>query len=239
MAAGGPVDVGSAVIVSPRRRGRPPRVRDDGGSAREALLRVGVDLLSERGYVASGLDDLLAAAGVPKGSFYHYYPSKEAYGAAVIDRYAERFAALLDRLLNERPDPPLERLRAFTDNAERAMRDDGFRRGCLVGNLGQEMAALPEDYRQRLIATLHDWQHRTAECLRAAQAAGHLSPAIDADDWAMHFWVGWEGAVLRARLERSAEPLRRWADHYFEALRAMSAMSAPSDDPTTRTKETP
>jgi TetR/AcrR family transcriptional regulator, transcriptional repressor for nem operon len=94
-----------------------------------------------------------------------------------------------------------------------------FTRGCLVGNLGQEMGALSESFQQQLFAVFVDWQKRTARCLMAAQASGTISQQHDCDWLAEFFWIGWEGAVLRAKLERRAEPLNSFADGFFKLLK--------------------
>ena len=108
---------------------------------------------------------------------------------------------------------------AFAVDAETAMERHAFARGCLVGNLGQEMGALPEAFRQQLSDVFADWQHRTAQCLRAAQAAGEIGAHHDADRLAAFFWIGWEGAVLRAKLERSGAPLRTFAEGFLAMIR--------------------
>lgn len=209
-------------LAPPRRRGRPPKCAAGKCRTREALLRAGVVAVSEKGFSATGLDEILRAVGVPKGSFYHYFPSKDAFGAALIARYAAAFAARLDRRLLDENRPPLERLRAFADDARASMARHGFRRGCLVGNLGQEISALPEPFRDALLGALLDWQARTARCLdaaRAARAAGEIAPEADCAALAAYFWIGWEGAVLRAKLERSPAPLDLFAATFLAGLR--------------------
>ncbi|NML18123.1 acrylate utilization transcriptional regulator AcuR [Azohydromonas caseinilytica] len=201
-----------------RRRGRPAREHEGYGDTREALVRAGVVALTTKGFSSTGLDEILRGVGVPKGSFYHYFGSKEAFGAELIDRYAEYFARRLDDFLLDEQEPPLQRLRNFTSDAESAMARHGFERGCLVGNLGQESGALPESYRTRLRQVFDDWQQRTARCLEAARASGELASAADCQRLAAYFWIGWEGAVLRAKLERDAAPLRLFADMFFAGL---------------------
>ncbi|MDD0813351.1 TetR family transcriptional regulator C-terminal domain-containing protein [Curvibacter sp. HBC28] len=202
----------------PRPRGRPPKVREDQLDVREALLRHGLEVLTEKGFVAAGLDELLSRARVPKGSFYHYFDSKEAYGLALIDHYADYFARKLERHFSQPDRPPLQRLQAFVEDAQNGMAQYDFRRGCLIGNLGQEMNALPDAFRARLLATFEDWQARLAANLRAAQQAGELAALADVAALAAFFWIGWEGAVLRAKLERSAAPLSLFATQFFAAL---------------------
>jgi len=200
------------------RRGRPPKVDRDNRETREALLHCGMSLLTEQGFLVTGIDTLLKQVGVPKGSFYHYFDSKEAFGRAVLERYAGYFAAKLDRSLLDASRPPLARLEHFVAEARAGMARHGYRRGCLVGNLGQEVTQLPEGFREQLEAVLCSWQARLAACLRAAQADGSLAPAVDCDELAAFFWIGWEGAVLRARLVRSDAPLQNFIRGFLALL---------------------
>ncbi|MBN3789513.1 TetR/AcrR family transcriptional regulator [Burkholderia sp. Ac-20353] len=203
---------------TPRRRGRPPKKHDDLVATRDALLRTGLEVLTEKGFSAAGLDEILGRAGVPKGSFYHYFDSKEAFGLELIDRYAEFFARKLDRHFSNPDLPPLQRVQAFVDDAKDGMARYAYSRGCLIGNLGQEMGALPESFRDRLRATFEDWQRRLSDCLIAAQRAGELAMSAAPAELAMFFWTGWEGAVLRAKLERSNVPLEVFAQFFFSGL---------------------
>lgn len=203
----------------PRRRGRPPKSSGDYRETKEILCRVGVATLTEKGFSATGIDEMLKAAGVPKGSFYNFFPSKEAFGAELISRYAKYFANKLDRFFLDESLSPLERLQAFCCDAEKSMERFDFRRGCLVGNLGQEMGALPEAFRFQLADVLRDWQERTERCLEAAKAAGEIGQGVDCAQFAAFFWIGWEGAVLRAKLEQSPEPLRIFAELFVRGLK--------------------
>ncbi len=201
-----------------RRRGRPPKRPEHSLETRELLLRAGLEVLTEKGFSSTGIDEILKRVGVPKGSFYHYFDSKEAFGAALIERYARYFAYKLERHFGDSSKQPLARLWAFVEDARTGMARHEFRRGCLIGNLGQEMAALPESYRASLIAVFHDWESRLARCLEAAQHRGEIPASVDCEQAAAFFWIGWEGAVLRAKLERSAKPLAVFARGFFAGL---------------------
>ncbi len=205
-------------LPTPRLRGRPRKLREGLPETRELLLRAGLEVLTEKGFSAAGLDEILRRVGVPKGSFYHYFESKEAFGAELIESYAAYFARKLARHLDDTRLAPLERLRSFVAAAQAAMARHDFRRGCLIGNLGQEMGALPESFRASLQSVFADWQSRFASCLRAAQDAGELSRQADCDELAAFFWIGWEGAVLRAKLDRSAKPLEIFGRGFFAGL---------------------
>lgn len=207
-----------AQVQSPRRRGRPPRQREDLIGTRELLLHAGLEVLTEKGFSATGIEEILARAGIPKGSFYHYFASKEDFGLNLIERYGDFFARKIDRHLRNSALSPLRRLHAFVDDAKTGMARFEYRRGCLIGNLGQEMGALPESFRTRLKETFEDWQSRFSACLVEAQEAGELAREADTKQLAAFFWIGWEGAVLRAKLERSAAPLDVFAECFFASL---------------------
>lgn len=205
-------------LSAPRRRGRPPKPRESLLETRDLLLRAGLEVLTEKGFSATGIEEILHRAGVPKGSFYHYFESKEAFGSALIAQYAQFFACKMDHYLSDKTRSPLTRLRAFISEAQASMARHSFRRGCLVGNLGQEMGSLPESFRKQLQTVFADWQFRLSRCLIAAQETGELSRQADCEQLAAFFWIGWEGAVLRAKLEQSAAPLEIFARGFFAGL---------------------
>lgn len=205
-------------LARPRRPGRPPKVDRDNLETREALLRRGLEVLTEQSFSATGLDYILKEVGIPKGSFYHYFPSKEAFGRAVLDEYARYFAQRLDRWLLDEALSPLERLVGFVQSAKSGMARHDYRRGCMVGNLGQEISLLPDGFRDVLEQTLLDWQSKLAGCLTAAQSMGELAADADCNELAAFFWIGWEGAVLRARLVKSATPLNTFIAGYLRGL---------------------
>lgn len=201
-----------------RRRGRPCKHAAELGETRELLLRTGVELLTEQGFSATGIDQVLRRVGVPKGSFYNYFKSKEAFGAELIERYRAYFLRKLERHLGNAALPPLARLRAFIADAQGGMQKFAFLRGCLAGNLGQEMGILPETYRAQLNAVFADWQDRLARNFEVAKTAGEIAEDADCQRLAAFFWIGWEGAVMRAKLERSVAPLEIFADGFFASV---------------------
>lgn len=202
-----------------RRRGRPVKHAEDGLETRERLLRAGLEALTEKGFAATGIDGVLRRVGVPKGSFYHYFKNKEAFGAQLIERYGSYFAQKLQRHLTDESRPALARLQAFMSEAQAGMAKYDYQRGCLIGNLGQEMGALPEPFRAQLTEVFIDWQKHVTHCLLAAQSAGEVSDTANCEQLAAFFWIGWEGAVLRAKLERSPEALNIFADGFLTALK--------------------
>ncbi|MBB1274756.1 MULTISPECIES: TetR/AcrR family transcriptional regulator [Psychromonas] len=207
----------TSLIIKPRR-GRPPKVSRENRDTKAELIRSGLEQLTESGFAASGIDLILKKVGVPKGSFYHYFASKEVFGLAVIESYANYFANKLDTYLLDQAYPPLTRISHFVENAKSGLARHHFTRGCLVGNLGQEVHLLPESFRQVLIDIFLSWQQRISDCFKLAQAGGDLSKTADCEQLAECFWVGWEGAVSRTRLVQSAEPLDNYFKHFMASL---------------------
>lgn len=200
------------------RRGRPPKIVRENQDTRAELIRSGLEQLTESGFAASGIDPILKKVGVPKGSFYHYFASKEAFGLAVLESYANYFAKKLDKHLLDESHPPLQRLCNYVESAKSGISRYQFKRGCLVGNLGQEVDLLPETFRPILIEIFNSWQQRVASCFKAAKLSGHLASNADCDLLAECFWIGWEGAVSRARLVESNQPLDNYFNNFMAAL---------------------
>ena len=182
---------------------------------KQRLIEEGTALFLERGYHDTGIQDLLAAAGVPKGSFYHHFRSKEAFGLAVIETYGRVSLEVLDSALGDGRYPPLERVRRFFAGAFEQFEAAGCRRGCLLGNLGQELSEVSEAFRSSISQQLDEWALRIAPCLEEAKHAGVIAQETDTDGLARLLVDGFQGAALRMKLERGPAPLSRFLQHYF------------------------
>ena len=201
-----------------RKLGRPSMCSEELASTRVKLIQAGVELLTKKGFASAGIEEILSMVQVPKGSFYHYFESKEAFGIVLIKSYSNYFGKRLDTSFSKEDLTPIERMQDFILIARANMKKYNFSRGCLVGNLGQEMAVLPNSFRKIKIGVLNQWQFKTASCLRRAQETGEIALDLDCDALAAAFWIGWEGAVLRAKLERSADPIDLFVFHYFQSI---------------------
>ena len=204
--------------TSTRPRGRPARHGLGPLESRDRLVRRGLELLTQRGFAALSVDTVTRDTGVPKGSFYHHFASKTAFVWAVLEAYDAFLSGLLARFLEDRALPPLARLDAYVAQACQGLARFSFTRGCLVGNLGQDVNDLPDDLRQRLEACLQGWEAQVARCLEEARTAGDVRASADPEALSRAFWIGWEGAILRARLQRSDAPLRAFATCFRSLL---------------------
>ncbi len=201
-----------------RKRGRPSMCSEELASTRVKLIQAGVELLTNKGFASAGIEEILSMVEVPKGSIYHYFESKEAFGIVLIKSYSNYFNKRLDTSFSKEDLTPIEQLQDFILTARANMKKYNFSRGCLVGNLGQEMAVIPDSFRKIIIGVFNHWQSQTASCLRRSQETGEIALDLDCDALAAAFWIGWEGAVLRAKLERSADPIDLFVSYYFTSI---------------------
>ena len=150
-------------------RGRPPKQRGDKLLTREMLVHVGTEVLTEKGYSAVGVDEILQRTGISRCSFYYYFKTKEGFGAELIDRYRHFITQKLERCLSDTSLSPLGSLRTFVGEVRDEMARTDCRSGCLVGKLAQEVNTLPENFREQLSAVFAEWQAVFARGLKRAK----------------------------------------------------------------------
>ena len=180
--------------------------------AKERMIAKGLEVLCEQGFAATGLDALLKSAGVPKGSFYHYFRSKSDFGLVVLERYAEIWDRKLCRILRDPATPPLMRISNYIEESIAGMVKFDFRRGCLIGNLGQELGALDDAFATRIGEVFDSWAAHTEACLKEAIESGEISGTLNPKLLSQFFWTSWEGAVLRSKVGRSIAPLLQFRE---------------------------
>ena len=198
------------------------------GESKERLLEVGRTMFLERGYYHCGIEGIVQLAGVPKGSFYHYFLSKEDFGLQVIDRFAADGDAELDRTLGNRVLLPLQRVRSYFEGVIQRYERNESRSGCLVGKLGQELADQSEAFRERIESILDRWVGRLAACLEEARATGAIPDGDDARTIASFWMNAWQGSILRAKTARSAEPLRLFVRMTLDSLENAARSACPT-----------
>lgn len=185
-------------------------------NVRQKIVDAGLKVLIEKGFNGSGVQDITAAAGVPKGSFYNHFESKEALGAEIVDIYARdnpRRAILGDSSI-----PPLQRLRAHFERLNAIFTDANFGRGCLLGNFSAELSGQSELIRGRLASLYLNWSSEVAAVIAEAQADGSIATKAPALDLASFLLDAYEGALLRARVEKDGRAFDRFTRIAFSQI---------------------
>jgi TetR/AcrR family transcriptional repressor of nem operon len=176
---------------------------------RRRLLEAGLDLVHARGFAASGVKDITDTAGVPKGSFYAYFPSKEAFAAAILEYYWSDIEKRLVPILGADGSAQQRITRFFHALADEHEARD-FLLGCLIGNLSLELGGSSEPARTELLRILDRWDDALTACVRAGQGgAGGIRTDLDATELAALLIEAWEGAALRGKVTRSRAPYDR------------------------------
>jgi TetR/AcrR family transcriptional repressor of nem operon len=180
---------------------------------RQRLLAAGLDLVHARGFAASGVKEITDAAGVPKGSFYAYFPSKEAFAAAILEHYWSDIERRILPILGE-DGPARERVARFFHALADEHEAGDFLLGCLVGKLSLELGGSSEPVRDELVRILDGWNEALTACVRSGQGdAADVRTDLDAAELASLLIEAWEGAALRGKVTRSRIPYDR-----FEAV---------------------
>ena len=190
----------------------------DKQETKDTLLRAGTELISRHGYNHTGLNEILAAAGVPKGSFYYYFDSKEDFALQVLDKFASRTEARFAGFLSDETLPPLGRLRAYFEWYVNYWESAQWSIGCLMGNIGQELADQNEAFRAKVDSMMQVRSEDIAKCLLAAQQAGEIDSSLDVQELAAFCFNSWEGAILRMKVTKTAAPLRTFIHILFDSI---------------------
>lgn len=183
-----------------------------------ALLKTGARFFREKGYNHTGIQEVLQTTGVPKGSFYYYFKSKEDFGLEIIDNDASEHNWVLDSYLNDETLNPLTRLRRYFEAKSEEFTSLQCREGCLLGNLGQELADQNERFRLRLEEIFAQWRDRYVECLQQAQDAGEISPHLDVRVLGEFCLNSWEGALQQMKVSKSPTPLKAFITVMFDLV---------------------
>ena len=181
-------------------------------------------MIAAKGFAGVGLAEILAEAGVPKGSFYHYFGSKERFGEALLAQYLERYLAQMDALLapDTQGTSARDRLMRYWSswNVSQCGPGEGGEGGagavgneaagskCLVVKLSAEVADMSEPMRLALRQGTDDIVQRLALCLQACVAEGSVPQTIEPADTALSLYQMWLGASLLSKLRRDGSALQ-------------------------------
>jgi TetR/AcrR family transcriptional repressor of nem operon len=182
------------------------------------ILEQGAALVHRAGFAATSVADITAAAGVPKGSFYNHFESKDAFGTAVLDRYFEDVRIALDETLHAAGAPALTRLDNYFRRLKLHVARDNFARGCLIGNISAEVSAVTDATRARLAELIREWTASLARCIEDGQCDGSIRRGPTPEALAVLLLDAWQGALLRAKVERRPAALDNFLDVLLPGL---------------------
>ncbi len=164
-----------------------------------------------QGYHATGINEIVNAVQVPKGSFYSYFDSKEEFAAQAISHYIEPFIQLLTKHLHSQVDS-LTALKNYYAELIVEVEKNGYKGGCLLGNMMGEIGDTSELCNQALKSAVERYKLLQYKALLQAQKEGTVRNDRSAESMANLLVNNWQGALLRMKIEQSVQPLQEFCD---------------------------
>jgi len=184
---------------------------------KKLLIEVGAELIYKNGYSNTGILDILNKAGVPKGSFYFYFKSKEDFCLQLIDFFVEMYVNQAVKILVEEKNiPPRERLKSFFSYSQCHFEGGGCTKGCPLGNLILEMSEINENIRLKLVDGYQKMNEPLIICIEEGIQKGEISSDLDKDELTLFIQNSWEGALMNMKLTRNSKALVLFNKFIFE-----------------------
>ena len=186
-------------------------------NVKDRIVAAGLEVLHRQGFNGSGVQDITDAAGVPKGSFYNHFESKEVLGIGALDRYWQGALTKMP-ILRDASIPPIERLRRYFQSLFAISTEQGYSKGCLIGNFSLELADHSPAVRDRLAEILKAWTGAIEDCLREAKQSGALRNDLDPSAVSAFMLNAWEGTVLRAKVDKDGSAYAQFDAAIFDGM---------------------
>ena len=189
---------------------------------KEQLLSCGVELIQKQGFHGTGIKDLVQAAGVPKGSFYYYFESKEQFTAQSIIHYITPFVDRIHALvatIGETRSAMAVLTEYFAEMASE-LEQNPDAGGCLLGNLLGEIDSSNQLAMAALESATENYQAALEKLIAAGQKEGDIRTDIDQKTLTGLLFDAWQGAILRNRVDKNTRALAQFIDHFLHRLLA-------------------
>ncbi|MFT6448061.1 MAG: TetR/AcrR family transcriptional repressor of nem operon [Oleispira sp.] len=187
---------------------------------REALIEAGIAQLSEHGYHGTGIKQILDEVSVPKGSFYNFFDSKEAFVAEVIGHYSGNLLSQLNDFIEGEGKSlsPVEQLRSIYRYSLKQYASHEFKKSCLVGSIATEISAESEMCRIELERAMKKWLKFFSVIFTEAQTQQLVRDDISPADMAAVYWAAWEGALIKMKMSADTKPVKKIMELMIETL---------------------
>lgn len=185
-------------------------------NSKNRILEAGAGIIHLKGFHNTGIQEILQAAGVPKGSFYNYFSNKEDFGLQIIDYFMGFFLSISKPILENPAFSPLEKIEKILEWFMDLFQSKDFAYGCPIGNLAQEMGDLSPAFRERLNSAIEDMVDIYSGILAEAQIQGEISQDLDVRKAAYFLVSSWHGALIHMKAVKGLEPLENHKRFIFE-----------------------
>jgi TetR/AcrR family transcriptional repressor of nem operon len=187
-------------------------------SVRNKIVEAALKVFVEKGFNACSVQDITDAAGVPKGSFYNHFASKEALGAEIVVLYGK--GNTRREILADQSIPALDRLQRHFTALNRFFSGEGCEYGCLIGNFSAELSDQSPLIREELLKVFKRWTAEIEFAIRDGQAEGSISKKLKAGEIASFLINAYEGTILRARVDKTPRAFKAFMKVTFSSILA-------------------
>jgi len=183
------------------------------------ILENGLELIREKGYHNTGIDDILKVNQIPKGSFYNFFKSKEEFSIRALQRYTNQQTKWVEEILSNKSRTAFERLQYLYIKLIAGNLEENCRKGCLVGNMTQEMGGLSEAISKQADKSLQGITAIIASCIQEGQEAGEIRSDYSAGDLAEYLHNSFYGFLLRAKASRHSKHFDIFMEMVFNFIK--------------------
>ena len=182
------------------------------------LIEKGAEIIYIQGFNNTGINDILKAAGIPKGSFYHHFENKEDFGIQLIDHFLIRFLVGADAQVSKPTISYVSSIRDFFNDFLMFFEANDFKGGCPIANFSLEMSDLNENIRKKLAEAFGKMNQKIRLFLDKARENGEIPDELDLETTANFILNSWEGALLRIKVTKNSDPMKFFDSFIFDNL---------------------
>jgi TetR/AcrR family transcriptional regulator, transcriptional repressor for nem operon len=187
-------------------------------TSKAGIIASSIDHLWINGYNNTSIKDVVANAGILKGSFYNYFESKDQFVEAVLEAYTEEWVRIVSSDLLDKSRSPKERIKSLLDGYKDMFQQGESIKGCLAGNMAQEMGGIHEKLSRQVETSFTRIEALYKKCLDDALKTNQINAGVDTEKLAAFLLNGLQGALLRMKSANSVEPIENFELVVFSLL---------------------
>jgi TetR/AcrR family transcriptional regulator, transcriptional repressor for nem operon len=182
------------------------------------ILEKGHEIIRQKGYNKTGVEEIIRTCNIPKGSFYNFFKSKEDFGIKALNYYTEKQYQFIKEYLTNKKMKPINRLKKLYYLMTDINKEENFAYGCLIGNMTQEMAGISVGIIDEANKDLKMVRELFKDCIEEAQRSGEIRNDFSANDLSVYVQNNFYGAQLKAKAEKDLNSYKVFMKMTFDFL---------------------
>jgi len=180
--------------------------------SKEEIITKGIELIRKNGYYGTGVQQVLKACHIPKGSFYHYFNSKKDFALHAVEKYAQDTIDDLDRLMKRDELSGKEKIESFFKDQLEFYRDQKYEMTCLMSIISFEVGSVDAELSETITQKFHVIKDRIAAMAAQGQEQGEINRSLPPDKIASYLVDGFNGALVTMKYEQTSRGIEQFLD---------------------------